>query len=196
MSATSEHQTSAAEAPRLADMRERESKPAGQPEAKPTGPFDAAAKVVRAVQLSGIHFSSCSAHALDAADTITNDVDLAASTRFLRPIVARSDEGFSTKTTLLFQLGGKSTDAEQPSTTTPYAVIRATIEASYRLKPDAPRFSDDEVKDYALCYCPFHVWGYWREFVQSSLARLDLPQLTVPLFLISQAPQMVQDSLD
>ena len=54
-------------------------------------------------------------------------------------------------------------------------------------------YSFHDLKDFALCYCPFHVWGYWREFVQSSLARLDLAQFTLPLFLIGQAPQMVQD---
>ena len=78
----------------------------------------------------------------------------------------------------------------------PYAVIQATLEARYSLKPDTPIFDEEDLKNYALCYCPFHVWGYWREFVQSSLARLDLPQITIPLFLIHQAPQLVQDKLN
>jgi hypothetical protein len=159
-----------------------------------TPPFDAAARVVQVVQLASIHFSACSAQALEAADAIPEDVNFSASTRFLTPGVTLLDDGFATTTTLLFQVGGKMPDAEAPPK--PYAVIRATIEAKYNLKPESPKFSDDDLKDYALCYCPFHVWGYWREFVQSSLARLDLPQITVPLFLIAQAPQMVQDKLE
>ena len=160
---------------------------------KPT-PFDAAAKVVRVVQLTTIHFSACSAQALETADAIPDDVDLVPSMKFSTPTVVVVDDCFSTSTTLLFQVGGKLPEAE--GALKPYAVVRATIEAKYKLKPDAPKFSDDDLKDYALCYCPFHVWGYWREFVQSSLARLDLPQITVPLFLIAQAPQMVQDQLE
>lgn len=161
---------------------------------KPRTPFDAAAKVVQSVQLAAIHFSACSAQALETARAIPDDASLSASTKFLKPTIALVDGGFSTTTTLLFEVSGRLPDAV--ASPTPYAVIRATIEARYTLKPDAAKFSDDDLKDYALCYCPFHVWGYWREFVQSSLARLDLPQLTIPLFLIAQAPQMVQDKLE
>ena len=47
-----------------------------------------------------------------------------------------------------------------------------------------------------LHYCPFHVWGYWREFVHSSLARLEFPALTVPLFQIGMAQGLVVDEMD
>jgi hypothetical protein len=154
-------------------------------------PFEAAAKVVLATQLATVRFRAISARALEAADAIPKEVNFATTTKFLRPSVASTQGGFYTKTTLVFQIGGKLPDSD--STPTPYAVIQATVEVRYNLKPEAPEFSKDDLEDYALCYCPFHVWGYWREFVQSSLARLDLPQITVPLFLIQQAPQMVQD---
>ena len=165
---------------------------AASAEPKSKEPFAAAAKVVRSVQLIAVRFSACSAQLLESIDVIPDEVDLSVSIKFLTPTILPVNDGFSTKTTLLFQMGGKHGEGSPK----PYAVVRATLEARYDLKPDTPRFSDGDLRDFALCYCPFHVWGYWREFVQSSLARLDLPQITVPLFLIVQAPQMVRDKLD
>lgn len=161
---------------------------------KPKTPFEAAAKVVRSIQLEAVRFHAVSARALEPSHAIPTDITFAASTKFLQPTVMSTEDGFSTETTLVFQVSGQTPGGESP--TNPYAVIQATLEARYKLKPDAPKFGEDVLKDFALCYCPFHVWGYWREFVQSSLARLDLPQFTIPLFLIHQAPQMVQDKLD
>ena len=75
-------------------------------------------------------------------------------------------------------------------------MVKATLEASYALKEDSPDFTDEQLKTFALHYCPFHVWGYWREFVHSSLARLEFPALTVPLFQIDMAQALVVDEVD
>ena len=162
-------------------------------QSKPNTPFEAASKVVRSTQLEAVRFHAVSARALEASRAMPEEVTFVASTRFLRPTVKSTGDGFSTQTTLVFRVGGQTPDGEPPN---PYTVIQATLEARYRLKSGAPRFGEEDLMNFALCYCPFHVWGYWREFVQSSLARLDLPQFTIPLFLIHQAPQMVQDQLD
>lgn len=148
--------------------------------------------MVRRVQLDAIHFGAFSAQGFETGETISGDGPASVATRFVRPTVTINEAGFSAQTTLLLQVGATlDNDVAKP-----YAVIRATIEAMYRWKPDAPEFTEEELRHYSLCYCPFHVWGYWREFVQSSLARLDLPPFTLPLFLIDQAPKMVQDKLD
>ena len=161
---------------------------------KPKTPFESAAKVVRNVRLESVSFGDFSAALLDRRERLLeDDVIISASTKFLRPTAERDGDGFATKTTIIFEIARKLPD-DAPSQ--PVAIIRAALGAEYVLKPDSPEFSDDELKDYALCYCPFHVWGYWREFVQSSLARLDLPQFTLPLFLIQQAPNMVRDKLE
>ncbi len=162
-------------------------------QSKPNTPFEAAWNVVRFTQLEDVRFHAASARALEASRARPEEIDLVSSTSFLRPTVKSTGDGFSTQTTLVFQVGGQIPSGEPPN---PYAVIQATLEARYSLKPDPPIFGEEDLKNYALCYCPFHVWGYWREFVQSSLARLDLPQITIPLFLIHQAPQLVQDKLD
>lgn len=154
-------------------------------------PFEAAAKIVRAVQLSSVRFRAISARALEPADADLQPEHVSGSTRFSKPTVDATESGFSTRTTLIFNVGG-APSAEDASPKA-YALLQASLEATYTFKPDAPQFAEDDLRDFALCYCPFHVWGYWREFVQSSLARLELPQLTLPLFLIHQAPQLVQE---
>ena len=84
----------------------------------------------------------------------------------------------------------------------PWVVVKATLEALYVFKDDAPDFNDEQLRTFALHYCPFHVWGYWRElgdwreFVHSSLARLEFPPLTVPLFQIDMAQAFVVDEVD
>lgn len=128
-----------------------------------------------------------------------DDVHLQASTSFSRPTVAtagdEADTGFSATSTLVFRLSTRS-PSDQDGESEPCVVIKATLEASYAFRDDAPDFSEELLKTFALHYCPFHVWGYWREFVHSSLARLEFPALTVPLFQIEMAQALVVDEAD
>ena len=78
----------------------------------------------------------------------------------------------------------------------PCVVVKATLEASYAFKDDSRDFTEEQLRTFALHYCPFHVWGYWREFVHSSMARLEFPPLTVPLFQIDMAQALVVDEVD
>ena len=156
-------------------------------------PFLAAARVVKAVNLDAVRFSTFSAQGLATVDTIPEAADLNGASSFVRPVATAFDETISTQTTLVFRLTGRLPDGGDVT----LAVLRATIDAEYSWKPGrAAEFTEDELADFAFCYCPFHVWGYWREFVQASLARLDLPHVTIPLFLIDQAPKLVRDKLD
>ncbi len=156
-------------------------------------PYEAAKKVVMSTNLERVRFCAFSAQSYPATATVPDEVSYNAATNFLRPVVTRDGSSFSTRTTLVFQLTGTQNNADATET---YGVIRATLEAEYNLKADSAEFSDEELQQFALCYCPFHVWGYWREFVQSSLSRLDLPPFTVPLFRINMALKLVQDQLD
>lgn len=118
---------------------------------------------------------------------------MSGSTRFLRPKVERVADLVKIEVTLIFRLTAKWMSS---GTTETAATIRTTLQLGYQLGSRAPEVTDEELADFALCYGPFHGWGYWREFVQSSLARLELPTVTAPLFRIEQAPQMVVDRLD
>ncbi len=71
------------------------------------------------------------------------------------------------------------------------AEIRGTFELSYRV-PDDEEFSSEEFEAFAQVNAVFNAWPYWREFVQTSLTRMDMPVLTVPVFRISR-PQAAKN---
>ena len=50
-----------------------------------------------------------------------------------------------------------------------------------------------ELNDNLPLNVPFNSWGYWREFVQSSLSRLGYPPLTLPLFRVQLAKDWMLD---
>ena len=162
-------------------------------------PIEVANAVVTRTRLRRIRFSKFSAHASLAMDSVEDEVHLRASTHFGRPTVDSRDEetdrGFCATSTLEFRLG-KTAPSANPGDDDPCVVVKATLKASYTFKDDSPDFTEEQLETFALHYCPFHVWGYWREFVHSSLARLEFPTLTVPLFQIDMAQALVVDEVD
>ena len=65
------------------------------------------------------------------------------------------------------------------------AEIRGTFELLYRI-PAGEDFSSEEFEAFAQVNAIFNAWPYWRELVQTSLARMDMPVLTVPVFRIKR----------
>jgi len=65
----------------------------------------------------------------------------------------------------------------------PFLNIAATILAEYQL---AEGFvpSLEERKAFLDVNAAFNCWPYWREFVQSTAGRMNLPPLTVPFFRV------------
>ena len=163
-------------------------------------PIQVANEVVTRTRLTRVRFSGFSAHARTGIDDVETDAHLRASTNFRRPGVDLTGEGknagFKATSTLVFRLDVPSPSSDQGDESEPYVVVKATLEASYAFKDDSPDFTQEQLKTFALHYCPFHVWGYWREFVHSSLARLEFPPLTVPLFQIDMAQALVVDEVD
>ncbi|MEM7998736.1 hypothetical protein Q4R43_20030 [Morganella morganii] len=58
-------------------------------------------------------------------------------------------------------------------------VISATFEAAYSSNE---RLTEDELRAFAEKNVMYHVWPYWREYLQNSCSRLDIPRLQVPMF--------------
>ena len=61
------------------------------------------------------------------------------------------------------------------------AEVRGAFELSYRL-PTEESFSSEELQAFARVNAVFNAWPYWRELVQTALARMSMPVLTVPVF--------------
>ena len=162
-------------------------------------PVELANEVVTRTRLRRVRFCEFSAQAKVSIDSMGDDVHLQASTNFSRPTVDtqgdRAGAGFRATSALMFRLS-RRLPLDQGDEREPCVVVKATLEASYAFKDDTPDFSEEQLKTFALHYCPFHVWGYWREFVHSSLARLEFPTLTVPLFQIDMAQALVFDEVD
>ena len=166
-------------------------------EARTLTPIQVANEVVTQVRLKHVRFCDVAAQSAVAADAIPDDTRLRASTNFLRPTVDLEEAGFKAASAMIFKLTTPAALAsEQGEDAAPCIVVKATLEATYSFRDNAPEFTEDQLITFALHYCPFHVWGYWREFVHSSLARLEFPALTVPLFQIGMAQALVVDEMD
>jgi len=65
----------------------------------------------------------------------------------------------------------------------PFVNITATILAEYQLaKGFVPPL--EEQKAFLAANAVFNCWPYWREFVQSTAGRMNLPPLTLPFFRV------------
>ncbi len=163
-------------------------------------PIQVANEVVTGTRLSRVRFCEFFAHARMPVEDVGDNARLHASTNFLRPEVDllgdQKDGGFRATSTLVFRLDLRSPSVDEDGDSEPCVLVKATLEASYAFKDNARDFTDEQLKTFALHYCPFHVWGYWREFVHSSMARLEFPPLTVPLFQIDMAQAFVVDEVD
>ena len=61
------------------------------------------------------------------------------------------------------------------------AKVEVTYRVAYALRPDAPTPREEVVTRFGELVTMFAVWPYWREFLQSSLTRMGLPPVTIPL---------------
>jgi hypothetical protein len=59
--------------------------------------------------------------------------------------------------------------------------IVATFIIAYRMK-STEGIEDEHIQAFAKRNGLFNVWPYWREFVQSTMARFGLSQISLPLF--------------
>ncbi|MXZ73228.1 MAG: hypothetical protein F4Z04_17230 [Acidobacteria bacterium] len=96
--------------------------------------------------------------------------------------VIKSGGGESLEIDVAFGLEVADADGEKEF----QAEIRGTFELLYRIPADED-FSSEELAAFAQINAVFNAWPYWREFVQTSLARMDMPVLTVPVFRIHRS---------
>lgn len=66
--------------------------------------------------------------------------------------------------------------------------IGATFELVYQLPEDVTP-KKLEIRGFAHTNAMLNSFPYWREYVQSNVARMNLPPLTLPLFRITPPPQ-------
>lgn len=154
-------------------------------------PLARANRVAGAVNLDRVRFVQFNGSALVDADRLAvRETDYTVG--FTRPKIQRAPRTFAVSSTLVFTLDEKA--QEEGAEAVPLASLRATIEIQYTHKADAPELSDDDLAEFANVNVPFNSWGYWREFVQSGLARLGVSSsVTLPLFRVQTARKWMID---
>ena len=81
----------------------------------------------------------------------------------------------------------------EEDSSSPVVWIEASYELLYRVElNEGPGISENELNLFGEGTALFNVWPYFREFVQSSLCRMDLPPISLPL--LRRRPVM-EDSL-
>lgn len=65
--------------------------------------------------------------------------------------------------------------------------VVVTIEASFvaeYLIQEGTDPTQESLDEFAQNNAVYHVWPYWREFVQSTCARSNVPQVSLPMFML------------
>jgi hypothetical protein len=87
------------------------------------------------------------------------------------------------RTTLQFTF----TATEKGSKSKPLLVIAATFVAEYEMAEGFNPLTED-LNAFVNANAVFNCWPYWREYVHSTAARMNLPPLTLPFFRV-RTPQ-------
>jgi hypothetical protein len=77
--------------------------------------------------------------------------------------------------------------SESPEQLNPAVSIKTSYELTYAL-PKGFNVSRRELNAFAKTNGIFNAWPYWREHIQALFARMDLPQPTLPAYLIDSGP--------
>jgi len=68
-----------------------------------------------------------------------------------------------------------------------YAYVKATFELAYKMPENFP-VEPKDLQTFANLNGIFNVWPYFREFIQSTFAKMSFPLVVVPLMRIGPPP--------
>lgn len=67
--------------------------------------------------------------------------------------------------------------------------IEAEFSAHYRLRTGVDVMAlKPALEEFGTCNVGLHVWPYWREYVQSTCARLGIPAIPIGMYRLPKAP--------
>lgn len=98
-------------------------------------------------------------------------------------VLHRSESGFLVAATVQLQIRAKEAPEEQESPIS----MAVTFALTYSLA-DAPSRPDEILQEFARVNGAFNAWPYWREYIQSTAARMSLPPLVLPVFRVAPVP--------
>ena len=124
----------------------------------------------------------------DTSVEISEEISLSYNFRIA---IACNEDSSACRVRVTFTLSGSN---EQPDESGRDEVFN--IEAEFTLFYKFSTFEGMEkkhVEAFGRLNGVFNAWPYWREFVQSSLSRLSLPPVTVPLLTVSGLQKIYEE---
>ena len=137
---------------------------------------DLAAKVAQHVDICGVRLVDQAARMSQIVDEPPKLRRSVREHRFTRDNdkgVVRVDVAF------LFELA-ENTDESKKN---PTVSMRATFAMFYEVK-GLSGFSDEEIDAFAKVNGAYNAWPFWREFVYSTMSRMGLPPIALPVFRV------------
>jgi len=132
-------------------------------------------RIISVVQIESVRL--CEAHCRSAVhpSEIADSINVKTSTE--AAVVKEPGDNSSLRVETTFTMEVRSASDEEKL----QAEIRGRFELSYEV-PGNESFSPEELEGFGHVNAVFNAWPYWRELVQTSLARMAMPPLTVPVF--------------
>ncbi|MCY4626045.1 MAG: hypothetical protein OXE58_00580 [Acidobacteria bacterium] len=134
-------------------------------------------RIVSVVEIRGVRLREASCRSLVRPSELPEAMNVATSCDAKAGKVPPEDGALYIAVNFGLEVHGE--DAEESLV----AEVRGTFELSYQL-PEGEVFSAEELEAFAGVNAVFNAWPYWRELVQTTLARMSLPVLTVPVFRV------------
>ena len=132
-------------------------------------------RIVSVIEIESVRL--CEAHCRSAVHPSEIGDAIIVKTSCETAVVKEPGEDGSLRIEVAFAMEVRSASDEEKL----QAEIRGTFGLSYKV-PDDEGFSIEELDAFGQGNAVFNAWPYWRELVQTSLARMSMPLLTVPVF--------------
>jgi hypothetical protein len=100
-------------------------------------------------------------------------------------VIQRYDDGFLVGASMRARVVGQ----DDETTDEPPVQIDVTFALHYALE-GTPSASDEDLEEFARVNGAFNAWPYWREYIQTTAARMNLPPTLLPVFRV-QRPKPV-----
>jgi hypothetical protein len=135
------------------------------------------AEIIANVQLNDVRLIDASVRTRIRDVARLGDAHLAM--RHKTKVIMRSEKAFLVAAVMRAEVVGDAAgDSENP-----LVVMNVTFALEYKLE-SAARFSDEDLAEFARVNGAFNAWPYWREYVQTTSARMSLPPITLPVFRV------------
>jgi hypothetical protein len=136
-----------------------------------------ASRLISAVQLGSIRLVEVAAKSIIRSPGDVEDVRFSVTPHAKVPDLPR-DGAFYVLASFELQVVANGQE-------TPIVTMEATFELKYSLPADFESVTQEELAAFAEVNAIFNAWPYWREYIQSTFVRMNLPPVALPVFRLS-----------